>query len=174
MFEEILGIPAHPLIVHAAVVFVPLQVLAAVGYAVAPFVRRYTAWLVVALAVLAPLAAFLAKVSGDAFRQRIISRGRASGDLLASIDQHSSYARTTLVASVALSALMVLLVVVHVARSRRPRNPDREKAETSKPGKGSMALALLLTLGVLALGGATGYLIFKTGDSGAKMAWDQM
>ena len=37
MFEEFAGIPAHPLLVHAAVVFVPLLALAAVAYAFLPF-----------------------------------------------------------------------------------------------------------------------------------------
>jgi len=30
VFEEILGIPAHPLLIHAAVIFIPLQVAAAI------------------------------------------------------------------------------------------------------------------------------------------------
>ena len=53
MFEEIGGLPLHPLVLHAAVVFVPLQVLLALGYALLPALRRATLWAVVAVSVLA-------------------------------------------------------------------------------------------------------------------------
>ena len=42
MFEEFQGIPAHPLLLHAAVVFVPLLALATIAYAFVPFVRPHT------------------------------------------------------------------------------------------------------------------------------------
>ena len=34
-----------------------------------------------------------------------------------------------------------------------------------------MVLAVLLTVGVVGAGGAAGYYVFKTGDSGAHMVW---
>ncbi len=38
MFNQILGLPAHPLLIHAAVVFVPLQIVAAIVYGLARLV----------------------------------------------------------------------------------------------------------------------------------------
>ena len=55
MFDEISGLPAHPLLVHAAVIFIPLQVLAGIAYAVVPFTRKYAWWTVLALAVVGQL-----------------------------------------------------------------------------------------------------------------------
>ena len=168
MFEEFLGIPMHPLVVHAAVVFVPLQVVAALAYALVPFVRRHVAWLVVSLAVAAPLAAWLAKLSGDAFRRRLTRNGTAGADLLRKIDQHSSYGDATLYASAVLGVLMILLVWVQVSRSRRAV-AGGDSAGGSRPA--SMVTAAVLTVAVLAMGLATGYYVFRTGDSGAHMVW---
>jgi hypothetical protein len=168
VFEEILGIPMHPLVVHAAVIFVPLQVLAALAYALVPFVRRHVAWLVVALAVAAPLAAWLAKLSGDAFRRRLTRNGTAGPSLLPKIDQHSSYGDATLYASAVLGVLMIVLVWVQVSRSRRALGAT-DAAGSSHPA--SMVVAAVLTVGVLAMAVATGYYVFRTGDSGAHMVW---
>jgi hypothetical protein len=181
VFEEVLGIPAHPLLVHAAVVFVPLQVLAAFVYALVPVVRRLIAWLVVGLAVLAPITAFMAKLAGDALRERMIRNATVTPEFLPKIDQHSSFGNSTLYASLILSVLTVGLVVVQVLRSRPRRDPDHatsgdDKATTNgattNGAKGMMLLAVVLTVAVLSVGGATGYYVFKTGDSGAHMVWD--
>jgi hypothetical protein len=171
MFEEFMGIPAHPLIVHAAVVLVPLQVLGAVLYALVPFTRRFIWWLVLALAVVGPLAAFVAKLSGDAFRERMIARGTASEELLASIDQHSSFGLNAVLVSVGLGIVMILFVALNVSRSRGQSDSGADGGQSSQASKGALVLTVLLTLGVLGFGGATGYYIFKTGDSGAKMVW---
>ena len=54
MFNTIGGIPAHPLLIHAAVIFIPLLILGAVVYALWPRARVRIGWAVVALAPLAP------------------------------------------------------------------------------------------------------------------------
>jgi hypothetical protein len=176
VFEEVLGIPAHPLLVHAAVVFVPLQVLAAFVYALVPVARRFIAWVVVGLAVVAPITALTAKLSGDALRERLVRAGAVSPEFLPKIEEHNSFGDSTLYASLILSVLTIALVVVQVSRSRPSRDPgdatsgDNEAA-TSGRGKAPMVLAVVLTIGVVAIGGATGYYVFKTGDTGAHMVW---
>jgi len=75
VFEEFNGIPMHPLLVHAAVVFVPLLGLAAIGYAFVPLIRPHLRWILAGLAVVAPGAALFAKLSGDAFFSRGMARG---------------------------------------------------------------------------------------------------
>jgi uncharacterized membrane protein len=176
VFEEVLGIPAHPLLVHAAVVFVPLQVLAAFAYALVPFVRRFIAWLVIGIAVIAPLTALFAKLSGDAFRDRLVRKG-TSGPFLVQIDQHSSYGTSTLFASIGLSVLMIVLMIVQVSRSRpavaQPVGDEETSSRTASLGsaRGSIVIAGILTVAVLVVGAATGYFVFKTGDTGAHMVW---
>jgi hypothetical protein len=171
VFEEISGLPLHPLLVHAAVIFVPLQVLSVYAYALLPFARRFLTWLVVALAVVGPVSAFAAKLSGDAFRRRLVRNHMASRELLSTVAQHSNYANLAVYGSTLLGVLTVLLVVVLVARARRPRNPEADKPETTKPGKGSAALVIALTVVALGIGAGTGFFVFKAGDTGARMEW---
>ena len=60
---EINGLPLHPLVVHAAVVFGPLAALAALGYLV-PRWRSTLRWPMVGLAVVATGSVVLAYLSG--------------------------------------------------------------------------------------------------------------
>ena len=173
MFEEVFGIPAHPLVVHAAVVFIPLQILAALGYAFIPPVRRFIAWLVVALAVAGPLAALFARLSGTAFEARLIRNGKAGPPLLQKIAEHYSYATNTLYFSIGLGVLMLALVGVQVMRSRNAvvaGDAGGEQSETAS-AKGPIVVAAVITVAVVAVGAFTGYYIFKTGDTGAHMVW---
>jgi hypothetical protein len=174
VFEVVFGIPAHPLLVHAAVVFVPLQILAALAYAFVPFVRRFVLWLVIGLAFLAPVTVLLATLSGEAFEERLIRNGTLGSGLLAQVKQHNSYGDTTLYASIALSVLMVLLVFVQVWRSRPTTGADSDKPDASQPAKGPIVVAAVVTVAVLAVAVTTGYFVFKTGDSGAHMVWSGM
>ena len=171
MLETVFGIPTHPLIVHAAVVFVPLQILAAFAYAFVPLVRRFIAWLVSGLALVAPVSVFLAKESGDAFQERLVRNGTAGPALLDQIKLHNSYAEPTVFGSIGLSALMVLLLLVQVWRSRQPTSAEGEKTDRSQRAKSPIVVAAVLTVAVLAVGATTGYYIFKTGDTGAHMVW---
>jgi hypothetical protein len=162
LFEEILGIPAHALLVHAAVIFVPLQVAAAIAYSLVPWARRNTGWLVVALAVVGPLTAWFAKLSGEALRTRMAGQGVTD---FTKIDQHSGFATYAWYFSMALGLLMILQVVL---RGR----PDKVDGYTGEPAAGgSPVVSVILVVLTLAAAGATGYYIFKTGDSGAHMVW---
>lgn len=166
MFEEILGIPLHPLLVHAAVVFVPLLVAAGLVYALVPFVRRHIAWFAVGMSFVAPLSALAAKLSGDAFRARLIRNGTI-GDNLAKVDEHSSFGDSTLYISIILGLLVLALVFVQSRRSR-PRDTD-DNAEP--PGGGSMLLAVVLTILVIVSSGTAAYYVFRAGDTAAHIVW---
>ena len=66
MFELINGLPVHPLVVHAAVVFVPLTLLGTLIIAVKRSWRKALGWWVVLLAFVTVGMAFVAKESGEA------------------------------------------------------------------------------------------------------------
>ena len=167
MFEEILGIPAHPLLIHAAVVFIPLQVAAAIAYAAVPFTRRYIWWVVLALAVIAPGAAWFAKLSGTALKARLIRNGVVSNEFLPKIDQHNSFGDMTAYFSTALGVLMLLMVLVV---TKRPA--EGERSTSLLPAGGNMVVSVLMMVGIIVIGGFTGYYVFRTGDSGAHMIWE--
>ncbi len=61
---EIAGLPLHPLVVHAAVVFTPLAGLSAVVFAVLPRWRYLTRWPTAALTLAALASVWVARVSG--------------------------------------------------------------------------------------------------------------
>lgn len=63
---EIAGLPLHPLIVHAVVVFAPLAALLAIGYAVVPRWRWALRGVLVGTTILAVGTGALAATSGDA------------------------------------------------------------------------------------------------------------
>lgn len=68
---EINGLPLHPLLVHAAVVFTPLAALTALVYALVTRWREKLRWPMVVLAVVATLAVVAAFLSGKSFLDSI-------------------------------------------------------------------------------------------------------
>jgi uncharacterized membrane protein len=155
VFEEVDGLPLHPLLIHAAVVFIPLLILGAVAYAVVPRLRPRIGWAVTLLAVVAPLAATFAKLSGDAFRKRLIEQNGLSGQLLNRVNDHRDLGNITLWLTIALGVTSLLLVFLTSRRS--PALP-----------RGAAVVVALIVVG-LAVG--SGYYVFWTGDYGARAVW---
>ncbi|MEU8298972.1 DUF2231 domain-containing protein [Micromonospora sp. NPDC048909] len=162
MFEEFMGIPAHPLILHAAVVFVPLLALLAIGYAFIPPIRPHTRWVLGLLALGAPVAALFAKLSGDAFFARLRDAGAVTPDFMPKLEAHQQFGNLTLYATAGLAVVTLALVWFVAPRA----------AATTAGGVGS-SRALTLSLQVLSLvaGGLALYYVIRTGDSGAKAVW---
>ncbi|MDG9674556.1 DUF2231 domain-containing protein [Micromonospora sp. DH14] len=160
MFEEFMGIPAHPLLLHAAVVFVPLLALLTVGYALVAPIRPHTRWVLGLLAVGAPIATLLTKLSGDAFLERMQAANRVTPEFLPKLEAHQDFGDITLYATIGL-AVVALALVWFVA----PRTADADR----RP-----APALTVALQVLSVvaAGVAVYYVFRTGDSGAKAVWE--
>jgi len=160
VFEEFLGIPMHPLLVHGAVVFVPLQAIAAIAYGLWPFARRHIGWLMLSLAVVGPVTAWLARLSGQAFEARLIRNGTSDSAVLARINEHQSLGDMTSWLALGLGVLMIIMFLV-----RRRATAD------GSAGGGSPMLSWLVTgLTVLVSLGAV-YYVVRTGDTGAHSAW---
>ena len=71
LFGFIAGLPMHPLVVHAAVVLLPLSAIALIVLVFAPKLRRSFGWLTVAGLAAGTGAAFVAKESGEALAARV-------------------------------------------------------------------------------------------------------
>lgn len=69
--DLILGLPVHPLVVHFAVVLLPLAAAALVAIVVVPKWRRPFGWVVLAGLLAGAGASLLAKESGEAFAARV-------------------------------------------------------------------------------------------------------
>ena len=141
---EIDGLPLHPLVVHAAVVFGPLAALAALGYLV-PTWRDRVRWPMVALAVLATASIVAAYLSGNALLD-------ARPELRASpqVQIHQDRARLLVWVTLAFG-------VVALAASWRH----------ARPGALRVGVDVLLALGAIALL----VLVVRTGDAGARAVW---
>jgi hypothetical protein len=153
VFDQFNGLPVHVLLVHAAVVFVPLLALTAVVYALVPRVRGKVGWAAALLAVGAPLAAFFATLSGEAFKQRLLANGmNAQG--LAKITTHEGYGDLTFWFSLGLGVATAVMIYLTSRGRPLPRPVD-------------LGLAVL----VVALAAVSGYYVFMTGDTGAQAVW---
>lgn len=64
---EILGLPLHPLIVHAVVVLVPLAALGGIAISAWGAARKRYGWLTVAFAFAAAVSTVVAQKAGEAF-----------------------------------------------------------------------------------------------------------
>lgn len=158
MIDTILGLPAHVLLVHAAVVFGPLLVAAVVLYALVPVFRPRIGWATVILAIVAPIALWLARLSGQKFEALQKTRG-ARAAFIAQMDAHGSFGNYAAWSGTILGVLALLLIFAGTAAGKKPQT--------------SSSRTLLYTLIVLNLimAAATGFYVFKTGDSGAHMVW---
>ena len=142
---EINGLPLHPLVVHAAVVFGPLGALAGVAYAVVPAWRDRLRTPMAVLAVVAGVAVVAAYLSGDSFLESRPELGQ-----LPDVRTHEEGAGPTLWATLA-------FVIVAVVTAR------------SHPREGVWRVALPVLLGIAS--SATLVLVVMTGDSGARAVW---
>lgn len=156
MFDEFMGIPAHALLVHAAVVFVPLLVLAGVVYAVVPRLRSRIGWAVVLLAVVGPVAALLAKLSGEELQEVLVAKNYPP-QVLDQVAEHQDYGDLTFWSSLGLGVFTGLLVLVTSGHSRLRRLPAVVRAGLA---------GVVVAFAVL-----TAIYVYRTGDTGARAVW---
>jgi uncharacterized membrane protein len=140
----IFGLPLHPLVVHAAVVLIPLASLGALIVVVSARARERFGWLTVAFAVAAAGAAITAKLSGEALAQSL------GGGIASLIATHQQWGELTPWPA---AALAITLPAGLLIRSR------------SKP-----AWVTAAVLSVLAAVAAL-ILVALTGEAGARAVW---
>jgi len=163
---EIGGLPLHPLVVHAVVVLVPLSAALTIGFAVLPGWRWLSRWPAAALAVLAAIVTWVARLSGEdllderpflldaqALREQIADHQQL-GELLSLLS--IPYALLVLLAAWALPGPSGL-------SSGRGARPSRIAALD----KVLPAVLVAAGLGVLVL-------VVLTGDAGSRAVWGQL
>ncbi|MFI7588369.1 DUF2231 domain-containing protein [Spongisporangium articulatum] len=150
MFDTIAGLPVHILVVHAAVVLVPLMALVTLAFTVRPKWRPGLVWAVLGDA-LCVVVSLVAKESGEHFEHRLGLQGTKA------VEEHAEYGDKLFVFAV---ALLVAAVVAWVLVARRPA-----------PGTGAVAAAVLIV--VVAGVAATTWTVL-TGDSGSRAVWEDV
>ena len=79
IFDELAGLPAHPLAVHAPVILIPLAALTALLYAFLPRARSSVRWWLGGLTLAATATAWFATKTGSGCK---MNRRRAAGHYL--------------------------------------------------------------------------------------------
>jgi hypothetical protein len=171
LFTKILGIPAHPLLIHAAVVFIPLLIVGAIVYAAIPQFRSRIDWAVLALAIIAPLSALFAKLSGQNFLQLIIDKHLATKEFLQKIAVHNSFGNHTFWWTLGLGVATLAFFAYQFPRDRRAAAAATSDGTTAAATSSPLVVRVVSTVVMLGLGIVVGYYVFRTGDTGAHIAW---
>ena len=154
MFDQIHGLPVHALVLHVAVVFVPLLALGAIVYAVAPRLRPRIGWAVAILAVVTPITCFVTKESGEKLYDRTIANGM-KGKALDELNKHMSFGTDTFWWVLALGVVTLIMLVLTWGSRSLPMIAS---------AAGSVVMVVLAVI--------AGYYVYRTGDSGATVVWN--
>lgn len=96
---DVFGLPLHPLVVHGAVVLVPLAALGALAVLFSSWVRARYGWLTVLVAVAGALATLAARLSGPVLADQISAGGPA-------FETHEMWGQLAVFPAVALALLL--------------------------------------------------------------------
>ncbi len=146
LLSSIAGLPLHPLVVHLAVIVLPLAALSLVALVIWPrLARRYASLTVAGLAV-GTLAAFVAKESGEELAQQV---GEPA--------QHAAYGDVLPL----LATVLLLLALGWYFLQRRDAKTSARRSTTT------LAVGILASLAAVATLGLT----VLVGHSGAVAVW---
>ena len=160
---KILGLPAHPLLVHIPVVLIPLAGIGAIWIVVSSKWRAKIGWIVVALAGAGLAGSWLAIQSGRTFYEALNEQSQL-------LERHTDLGNTFLWFALALFLSTLALVLWDRAQTRKARQQGREldgRAMARTPF--ALALSVLVIVATL----AAGFQIYRIGDSGAKTVWQE-
>ncbi|MEJ6018900.1 DUF2231 domain-containing protein [Corynebacterium sp. H113] len=152
MFESIAGLPTHPLIVHLAVVAVPVAAILTLIYAFRPTLRAKFGIVTVAINFVAAVATVLARSTGEAMLPLVNLSEENPGP----VSTHAAYANYMLIAV----GLMFIASAVLLWR-------DRRQAETP----GSIGTIAIIVMAIAAI--ASLVFVFLTGHEGAVLVWEK-
>ncbi|MGL5929922.1 MAG: DUF2231 domain-containing protein [Dermatophilaceae bacterium] len=155
MFDTVLGLPVHILVIHAVVVLAPVAGLTAVGYGARPAWRAVLRWPLVALVVIAAASSFVAAESGEALESRLRDIGLA-GAALEAVEEHAE------AGELARNVAALLLVVALVAA-----------LWLARPGSsGATAVVVSVMLAVVGVGVVVTTVV--AGHRGSSAVWSDL
>jgi hypothetical protein len=154
---EIAGLPLHPLVVHAAVVLIPLAVLLVIAFAIWPRHRWATRWPAAALTVAAFGSAWVARLSGDALLE-------SRPELARLVEDHAERGEL-------LSLLVTAFAVVAALGFWSLGGPSALASGRGARESRVVALDKVLPAVLVLAGVAVLVLAVLVGDSGARAVW---
>jgi hypothetical protein len=156
------GLPAHPLFVHVPVILIPATIVAAIVFVVKPqWLLRYgIALALVSIAAMSSI--FLTMQAGAALRGELHLQGHAA----TLISEHSQAAHILAIVYVVFTATLIL---TFAAQRISGGNPTGLGIVDGLLSSMSILVGLRVVLVLVSLG--AGYMVFRTGDLGAKAVW---
>jgi hypothetical protein len=139
------GLPLHPLLVHGAVVLVPLVAIGALVMSYLPSFSRRHGKIILGLAVVAQVSVFLAKISGEAFED-ILNKN---------VEKHAELGEIAPLVTIP----MVILIYL------------RWRMDRSGSTFGSVVLRRLTSVALVVASLVSIIFIFLVGHSGAESVW---
>ena len=157
--NNVFGLPAHPLLVHAAVVLVPLAALALIAVGWNDAWRRAYYLPIALLAAGGAIAAFLAKQSGEGLQESVRQAGKKVGE-------HPEQGDTAFIFAGILAVACIALYVYH-AFGERIRERMGWTDRFRLPINEHLALYVVsIPIAALAV-----YTMLVAGHSGATLVW---
>lgn len=144
-FGMLAGLPLHPLLVHSAVVLVPLVSIGALVMSYLPSFSRRHGKLILILALVAQVSVFLAKISGEAF----------SEILKKNVEKHAE------LGEIAPFVTLPMVVLIYL----------RWRMDRAGSSTGSVAIRRLTSVALVISSLASCVMIFLVGHSGASSVW---
>lgn len=173
MPETIFGVPAHPLMVHAPVVLLPLAAVGALLLLVRrSWYDRYK-WAVVVIAGIGALGGILAAASGESLESALSAEDRQL------IESHTEMGDTARLMGIVFFVVVLAWVLVPIFLERRaassassPSTSVGSAAATRSSGAPTWLRPVLAVLVVLTAVGAV-WTVTDAGHSGAKRVWEE-
>jgi hypothetical protein len=139
------GLPLHPLLVHSAVILVPLVAIGALVMSYLPSFSRRHGKLILIVALVAQVSVFLAKISGEAFSEILDKE----------VEKHAQLGEIAPFVTIPMVALIYL----------------RWRMDRSGSSTGSVAIRRLTSVALVIASLASLVVIFLVGHSGASSVW---
>lgn len=152
MFDTVLGLPVHVLVVHAVVVLGPIAAVLAIAYAALPARQAVLRWPTIGTTVVATLSAIVAAASGEELEHRLARLGEDT-PALHTHTEAGDLARTVMIGF----AVVVVAALVWALRpGDRPVSPALQ----------TLSRIVLVIVSLVAL-----VAVVRAGHTGAQVAW---
>jgi uncharacterized membrane protein len=172
--DELFGLPAHPLVVHAPVVLLPLAVIGAIAMMLRPSWYLHFRWPVLAIAAFGTVGAIFAASSGEEFEELV--EDSKSGAAREAIEEHAEAGDMARNLAIVFLVAVVAFVLLPWFLERRARAaasaPTAAANATSSAGPAWLKPVLMVFVALAAVGSLV--TIIDAGHSGADSVWNDV
>lgn len=158
---EINGLPVHPLIVHAAVVLIPIASLLALAYALVPRWRWSTRWVMVGFSVAALGAVVVSYFSGKSFLEE---KAAESPQLETLAKSHTEQAEVLFWLAIVFTAVVLISAWTLGGPSALASGRGAQRRQTPLIEWTMISMLVIFAVSLILM-------TFQTGEAGARLVW---